>query len=105
MLAHAPATGATDPSSARYQPVARINEANDPLSIVRRALGAEHQLIRVSDSDTNETYDVTLSRTAPYASPCVFERRELVNRPAEEPSWRGRRNRWARVHEEPDAPE
>lgn len=105
MLAHAPATGATDPSSARYQPVARINEANDPLSIVRRALGAEHQLIRVSDSDTNETYDVTLSRTAPYASPCVFERRELVNRPAEEPSWRGRRSRWARVHEEPDAPE
>ena len=50
---------------------ARSIDANDPLSIVRSALGAEEQVIRVSDSDTRETYDVTLSRTMPYASPRV----------------------------------
>ncbi|WFD41879.1 1-phosphatidylinositol-4-phosphate 5-kinase [Malassezia psittaci] len=41
----------------------------DALSAIRRALGAEEQVIRVSDSNTRETYDVMLSRTTPYASP------------------------------------
>ena len=50
----------------------RVVDTNDPLSVVRRALDAEEQLIRVSDSETHETYDVTLSRTMPYASPLVM---------------------------------
>ena len=78
---------------------ARSIDANDPLSIVRSALGAEEQVIRVSDSDTRETYDVTLSRTMPYASPRVTPKYD-DNAPAPvmltPPPTRRRRLRWMR---------
>lgn len=44
----------------------------DPLDSVRYALGAEEHLIRVNDVNTRETYNVTLSRTMPYASPRIM---------------------------------
>ncbi|PWN51732.1 SAICAR synthase-like protein [Violaceomyces palustris] len=43
----------------------------DALKVIRLALEQEEQQIRVNDSTTNETYDLTLSRSAPYASPIV----------------------------------
>lgn len=45
--------------------------SSDPLSVIRLALGADQQLIRVSDSTRGETYDITLSPSTPFASPYV----------------------------------
>lgn len=88
-------------------PTAPPADARDPLSIVRRALGAEEQVIRVSDSDTRETYDVTLSRTTPYASPLAIpmhtnEKGEKVPPPPvlTPPPTRRRRLRWMRSSED-----
>ncbi|KAN0061157.1 Phosphatidylinositol-4-phosphate 5-kinase [Thecaphora frezii] len=43
----------------------------DTLNSIRLALGREEQQIRVNDTTSRETYDLTLSRSAPYASPIV----------------------------------
>ncbi|EPQ25964.1 uncharacterized protein PFL1_06420 [Pseudozyma flocculosa PF-1] len=43
----------------------------ETLNSIRLALGREEQQIRVNDSTSRETYDLTLSRSAPYASPLV----------------------------------
>lgn len=59
---------------------------NYQLSLIRRALGAEEQVIRVNDSTTRETYEVTLSRTTPYASPYVTQ--------TESPESTPRKRRW-----------
>ncbi|PKI85135.1 1-phosphatidylinositol-4-phosphate 5-kinase [Malassezia vespertilionis] len=75
-------------------PSSSMDASNDPLSIIRRALVAEQQVIRVSDSNTRETYDVTLSRETPYASPFG-----MSNGQAHEysvPNPRRRRHRWKR---------
>ncbi|WFD19484.1 1-phosphatidylinositol-4-phosphate 5-kinase [Malassezia caprae] len=48
-----------------------LTVTKDPLDSVRYALGAEEHLIRVNDVNTRETYNVTLSRTMPYASPSI----------------------------------
>lgn len=45
------------------------HEAVDPVVLIRRALGADEQVIRVSDHLTRETFDVMLSRSTPYAAP------------------------------------
>lgn len=84
----------------------RVVDTNDPLSVVRRALDAEEQLIRVSDSETHETYDVTLSRTMPYASPLVMpvhldEKKERLQPTLlTPPPTRRRRLRWMRSSED-----
>lgn len=49
-----------------------LTATRDPLDSVRYALGAEEHLIRVNDVNTRETYNVTLSRTMPYASPSIL---------------------------------
>ncbi|WFD30300.1 1-phosphatidylinositol-4-phosphate 5-kinase [Malassezia sp. CBS 17886] len=85
-------------------------DPNDPLSIIRRALGAEEHLIRVSDATTRETYDVTLSRTTPYASPYVTKTVDAPEKSdadacatpsAAHPSRRRRAARWIRSSSNP----
>ncbi|WFC97790.1 1-phosphatidylinositol-4-phosphate 5-kinase [Malassezia yamatoensis] len=65
------------------------------LSAIRRALGAEEQVIRVSDSNTRETYDVMLSRTTPYASP-YNQKIEPVRQSSSTAHRRRRGPRWMR---------
>lgn len=80
---------------------------SDALSAIRRALGAEEQVIRVSDSKTRETYDVMLSRTVPYASPYVGKTDTMPQPTAVTPR-RRRAPRWIRSASVPydnDAPE
>ena len=89
--------------------------------MVRQALDAEEQRIRVSDHLTRETFDVTLSRSAPYASPLISPYRpdESKSMQSQGHDWhagtitpppsRRRRPRWMRYNDEdvetpPDVP-
>ncbi|CCU97814.1 unnamed protein product [Malassezia sympodialis ATCC 42132] len=76
----------------------------DPLESVRHALGAEEHLIRVNDVNARETYNVTLSRTMPYASPSILpadakEALPHVSTITPPPS-RRRFARWMRVNDD-----
>ncbi|WFD33796.1 1-phosphatidylinositol-4-phosphate 5-kinase [Malassezia cuniculi] len=71
---------------------------NDQLNLIRHALGAEEQLIRVNDSTTRQTYGVTLSRTAPYASPFVSSEDILEHNGARKRRW------WSSNEQEKEQP-
>lgn len=100
--------GTHQASSDMEAPPAHVPSYNsDALSAIRRALGAEEQVIRVSDSKTRETYDVMLSRTAPYASPYV-SKTDSVQQPTAVTPRRRRAPRWIRSASVPydnDTPE
>lgn len=61
---------------------------NGQLNLIRHALGAEQQHIRVNDSTTRETYDVTLSRYVPYAAPCATPEDEVDNNSISRRRWK-----------------
>jgi hypothetical protein len=58
----------------------------ETLNSIRLALEREEQQIRVNDS-TGEVYDITISRSAPYASPVVS--RSVTPSNANDPSTNG----------------
>ncbi|WFD23101.1 1-phosphatidylinositol-4-phosphate 5-kinase [Malassezia equina] len=81
-----------------------LTATKDPLDSVRYALGAEEHLIRVNDVNARETYNVTLSRKMPYASPSILPadaRESLAHESAiTPPPSRRRFVRWMRTSDE-----